>query len=425
MANPLPDDNPEPFDGRAHARLLHPAEVHGQPWLAEKRRSWRERPVTLPDLPDAVMALAGREDVYLSQSRFTGRRKIASLRELSSAFVDLDFHKTAWAGRPPEAVAWAVLRTCDEKAIPEPWLVATGRGLLALWPHDPAPRAALPRWQAVQRHLVSALQGFGADRLACDAARVTRLCGTVNSRSGKPVRLVHEPGTARWSFDDLAHEVLPVGRDELVSLRAERAERRANGRATGSPNRALSAATLWETRLSDLQKLRQRRFFASMLPPGQRDCWLFVAGVAMSWLCPPDVLRREMHALAHEAGSWPGEETKSRLSAVFDRAHRAAAGEVVEWQGQRVDPRYRFRSQTIVEWLAIEPHEMREAGLRDLITPDVRRERERERRKRRDDSTDREGYRQAVRSGSLEERRPWEQLGMSRRTWYRRGKPEP
>jgi hypothetical protein len=400
MANPLPDDNPEPaFDGAAHARLIHPEDRHGRPWLAEKATRWRERPVKLPNLPEAVTALAGREDVYLSQSRFHGRRRIATLRELSACFVDLDFHKTAWAGRPPEAVAWAVLRTCDEKAIPEPWLIATGRGLLALWPHDAVPRQALPRWQAVQRHLVDALQGFGADPLARDAARVCRLCGTVNSKSGEPVRLVHEPRTWRWGFDDLATEVLPLERGELHSLQAERARRRAAGRASGAPNRSLNAATLWETRLSDLQRLRSHRFFASMLPPGQRDAWLFLAGVSMSWLCPPAVLRREMYALAHEAGSWPGEETEARLQAVFDRAHRAAQGETVEFQGRRVDPRYRFRSDTIIEWLRIEPDEMRAGGLRDLVTDDVRRERERERKARRSDS-----IRRAIYEGQARER---------------------
>jgi hypothetical protein len=400
MANPLPDDNPEPaFDGAAHARLIHPEDRHGRPWLAEKAPRWRERPVKLPNLPEAVTALAGREDVYLSQSRFTGRRRIATLRELSAAFVDLDFHRTAWADRRPESVAWAVLRTCDDAGIPEPWLVATGRGLLALWPHDGVPRQALPRWQAVQRHLVDALSSFGADPLAKDAARVCRLCGTVNSRSGEPVRLVHEPTTHRWVFDDLAHEVLPVGRAELHSLQAERARRRAAGRTSGAPNRTLTAATLWETRLSDLQKLRRQRFFASMLPPGQRDAWLFLAGVSMSWLCPPAVLRREMYALAHEAGSWPGEETEARLAAVFDRAHRAAAGETVEFQGHHVDPRYRFRSATIIDWLGITDDEMRTAGLRDLVTDDVRRERERERKARRSDS-----IRRAIYEGQARER---------------------
>ena len=373
------------FNTSAHARLVHPEDAHGRPWLAEKNGRWRERPVKLPDLPDAVAGFAGRRDVYLSQGRFSGRRRIATLRELGVAFVDLDFHKTEWAGRRPESVAWAVRQACDDAAIPEPWLLATGRGLLALWPHDAVPRQALPRWQAVQRHLVDSLRGFGADPLARDAARVTRLVGTVNSKSGEPVRLVHEPRTSRWAFDDLAHEVLPVARGELHSLQAERARRRANGRAGGgAPNRSLNAATLWETRLSDLQRLRKKRFFASMLPPGQRDAWVFLAGVAMSWVCPPAVLRREMRALAHEAGSWPGEETETRLQAVFERAHRAAAGESVEFQGRRVDPRYRFRSSTIVEWLAIEPEEMRAAGLRDLVTDDVRREIEaRERRERR------------------------------------------
>jgi hypothetical protein len=366
----------------------------------------------------------GAADTYISQQRFFGWRKIAQLKELSAAYVDLDYQRTSLAGHSAEAVAEAVLARLEHHTLPTPWLIGTGRGLLALWPHGAVPRAALPRWQAVQAHLAKTLHGFGADKRALDAARVFRLVGSRNSRNWQPVRLIHQPSTERWDFDDLAHEVLPVSRDELVSLRAERAKRRANRQSAPGPQKRLTAASLWETRLTDLQKLRHHRWFGP-LPPGTRDTWLFLAATAMSWLSPPAVLRREVFALAQEVGGWDEREAKQRFATVLDRAHRAARGETVSWRGHNVDPRYRFKAETIVEWLEIEPAEMRQANLRSLITPDIDRERKRQRMRQHREGTDRGTYRQAQRDVSLKEQRPWDRLGMSRRTWYRRGKPEP
>ncbi|MHA6347681.1 helix-turn-helix domain-containing protein [Roseivivax sp. CAU 1761] len=238
---------------------------------------------------------------------------------------------------------------------------------------------------AVQKHLAHALKGFGADYKALDAARVFRIAGTTNSKADasevRPVWPCSLSQIQRYDFDDLAHEVLPLTRGELVSLRAERAKRRAE-RETVRPQRRLDTGTLWETYLTDLQRLRQHRWWGD-LPAGQRDAWLFVACNAVSWLTPAgQPLLRETYALAQEAGGWSEGETKSRMSTIYHRAAAAARGEKIEWQGRQVDPRYRFRADTIIEWLEISPQEMREAGLTALVDDDVKRERDRERKRR-------------------------------------------
>jgi hypothetical protein len=35
-----------------------------------------------------------------------------------------------------------------------------------------------------------------------------------------------------------------------------------------------------------------------------RDRWMFLSEVAMSWVAVPAVLRRELYALARQAGGW-------------------------------------------------------------------------------------------------------------------------
>jgi hypothetical protein len=44
----------------------------------------------------------------------------------------------------------------------------------------------------------------------------------------------------------------------------------------------------------------------------------------------------------------------------------SGAGVMVEWNGEQVDARYRFRAETIVQWLGITSGEMREGDLRAL-----------------------------------------------------------
>lgn len=90
---------------------------------------------------------AGKADVYLTQNRFYGRsRRIVWLGQLGANFVDLDYHKTEYAGRDPYTVLETALDILMERRIPPPtFVVFSGRGLQLVWLHLPVPRQALPR----------------------------------------------------------------------------------------------------------------------------------------------------------------------------------------------------------------------------------------------------------------------------------------
>jgi hypothetical protein len=145
----------------------------------------------------------------------------------------------------------------------------------------------------------------------------------------------------------------------------------------------------------------------------------------MAWLAPPQVLRREFYSLAQEAGCWTEGEAVSRMSSVFKRAEMAARGERVEWRGKPVDPRYRFRAATMIEWREITSAEMRDADLRVLIDGDRRREPARARRityARRKGVLERAEYEAARAAAALATRttKPWDAEQVSRAAWYRR-----
>lgn len=128
-----------------------------------------------------------------------------------------------------------------------------------------------------------------------------------------------------------------------------------------------------------MQTLRRLRWFGEPLPDF-RDRWLFVAGVAMSWLAVPTVLQRELQALAREVGGWTEGRTRSKLQAVFRTAREAAEGKRVEWEGRSLRPLYRFKNETIIDWLEITPEEQRE--MLTLISPAEKARRREEKRRR-------------------------------------------
>jgi hypothetical protein len=154
-----------------------------------------------------------------------------------------------------------------------------------------------------------------------------------------------------------------------MDLRIRRAARDARKPARRRPRvaQAWSVATLWEARLRDLQALVSRVRWSGELPEGQRDIWMFLACNAMSWLAVPEVLEREANALACEVTPWHDRETKTRMHAIFKRAQMASRGETVEWRGLEIDPRYRFKTETIIELLDITPEEQKEMDV--LISP--------------------------------------------------------
>jgi hypothetical protein len=304
---------------------------------------------------------------------------VAYLLSLSELYADLDYYRIPrLAGADPRKVLELALEALVATGIPEPSLaISSGRGLYLLWLHSPIPRSALPRWAACQREICRTLVHLGADSMAVDAARVLRVIGTRHGKANAIVEAITPAGEV-WDFNELADRVLPLTRAELRDLRIQRALRRARSSSERlrTPPEGFTQATLWEARLTDLQKLRELRWFGEPMPDF-RNRWMFVAGVGMSWLAIPAVLRRELFALAREVGGWSEGKTHSKLHAIFRTAHEAQAGKRVEWRGLEIDPRYRLRNQTIIEALEITAEEERE--LKTIISDDERRRRDRER----------------------------------------------
>jgi hypothetical protein len=258
---------PDSVSPLTHGSFLHGA---GKGYVSLGRKiqgkppyNWHQRSYSLDELPEVLPRHLGATDVYISQNRFYGSRSVSRLAQLSSLYADIDFYsRPDLAQMHPRGVLEEALAALERTRIPSPSLaVATGRGLSLVWLHEPVPRPALPRWNACQRCIHEALKGLGADPMAKDAARVFRIVGTRNSKTGAPVEAIWVQPGEPWDFDDLADEILPHTRDELAELRArKRVQQGTKKKGRGHHHNArngLTVATLHEARLEDLQRGRR------------------------------------------------------------------------------------------------------------------------------------------------------------------------
>lgn len=328
-----------------HFEALH-HEAHGTVLVWEALRpgkQWVKLRVGDPSIPSFLAGLQGASDTYITVNEFDGWRLVRLLRSLRAIYVDLD-------GLDGAMGLDAALDALLEARMPAPSIaVFSGRGLHLYWLLQPLPPKALPVWQRVTDALNEALLPLGADPKARDCTRVLRLVGTVNSKNGATVRGLILTGY-RWTLHELADEVLghrpprpkaPVVRDIFAE----------SGRQGRKAPRAISGSIYerWYKVYGDLLTIAKHH--GGLIPEGHRDAWLFLTAAALSWFTRASALEAEIENAARTFTTLTPGEIHKVVKTIQERAELAAQGETVEWAGQKVDPRYRFRRATLYTWL--------------------------------------------------------------------------
>jgi hypothetical protein len=447
--------SPEPFpplSGLEEACLYHDAGEYGffsllwletspvsskLPRRASQSRPKVQRSYPLRKMPEIIENLDQSRDTWISQAEFIQpNRRVVYLLRLNLCFVDLDTYKTPWKAYPPEAMANLIRGFCQDEDIPEPSLILfSGRGLQVKWLFErPLPRAALPRWNAVQRQLVDRLECFGADAGARDASRLLRLVDTVNTRSGERVRVLwvneSQGEIIHYGFDYFSGWLLPVDRDMIRDKREAREERRQafqllKGGRVGNLRPSSNRQLAWD-RLEDLRTLaRLRAWTETGIPHGYRSKYIHwcLNFLLLSGAVHSSQLFYEAQALVREVCPDLPQNTRSVLSTLYRKAQTYEAGEKVEFNGRTYPPLYTPRNSTLMELFAITDEEVKR--LKTIITKEEAAERdaERHRQRRRElGSMNRATYLEAVRE-TAEQRRAQARLLRARGlTWTEVGK---
>jgi len=352
--------------------------------------------------------LEEEQDVFLTPNEFRGWRRFDLLRSLRACYVDIDKKLTR--------------QQLDEEIknsnLPMPSAVIySGRGWHLYWLIENTPAKALPVWQEVQDKLINAFSQAGADRAARDCARVLRLVGSTNSKNNEQVWgevLDSKP----WTFHDFANEVLGyreprAKKAKIYDFTAKRAE-------AGKKPRKASIYAWWYLVYQDLAKIACSHVLG--IPEGDRNNFLFLVSVAMSWFGNPESISE---ALADKANHWTAglneQEIANACKCSIDRLERQQRGEKVQWQGKELDPRYFFKRETLYKKLQhlIKPEI--EDELRAIISEGTRAQRRAERARAQEAKRDRVADgRHARHYEGINNLKPWEDEGISRATWYRR-----
>jgi hypothetical protein len=340
VKHPLPGQFGLPLDlPEGHYDLLHSDQrgvvLH---WERQAARQWVKLKPGDPLIPEILRADRGKDDTFISVNEFDGWRYVRLLRSLRALYVDLD----------DQTDLYAVLDTLSHHRIPHPGLVVfSGTGLHLYWLLEPLPAQTLPVWQKCQDALIRILKPLGADPACRDCTRVLRLVGTRNK--GEEVQALVLDGQ-RWSLRQIAFEILGTegrGQKPQAEIRDIRSKRK-------TPDRAIQGSIYarWHLVYQDL--LRIAAHHNNTIPEGYRDKWLFLVAVALSWFTHPQGIHDEIMGLSGLGRTHTDLdflEIDNAISAPLERALQAAAGDKLSWGGQEVDPRYRFRRQTLYDWI--------------------------------------------------------------------------
>jgi len=415
MMTPDAQTSTTPCDAtRAHLRAAHVAWLHpqgsvGRAWVGTKvidDDGERFEGETL-DPADAVLRQHAADDRYSSLNRFWGRRRTGEcLKAVGSLVLDFDYRKDEsqpFYGWAPEAVRDVLIEAMVAAGIPLPSIwVASGCGLQGTWACDGVKAAAWARVRAVydalhgpdlatngmpkvkRRHADPELDAIEAKRLpmwrvfrdagldcVCrDSARVVRLVGSMNVKSGTMARLIAPASfsdATRYTFHALADAILPVSRREIEERRRARAEAQTaaaanDNSAPARPRRHAGPAGRWVGILRDLHAWRDGM---GGPPKGKRELWLFLTANATAHVRGG---RREDWAaeLAPLAGL-SEREALSALGTLDRRQRRHEAGETDEHQGVEQTVLYNYAAATMVDLLDIQVEQAEQFGLRPLF----------------------------------------------------------
>lgn len=416
-------------------------------WTLNTARSgerMQQRSYMVDQMPFVLANIDKDVDSYMSQAFFRQRnRRALNVEYVTHSYVDLDTYNCPHlAGFTRDQILYKLLAYCDDEGIPVPsYIVFSGRGIYLKWAWKHClPRKAVGRLVAVNKCLVGKFSYFGADPKAVDVSRILRVIGTTNSKSGERAKIIYENKvggeTVTYDFDLFADEVLPYTRAQIQEWRKEKAKRKPkfsqaqilsfqkyhsrNARAAGEEGvRAAGVEAFWYdwhwNVVEDLRRLAALRYPNGTVPEGKRDLF----GHLMSCQLAHVIQQNLYQELVTYCGlilpkSYVNQDLRHHASSLLERHKLAQKGQKVEFNGKKYSPVYTYKKSTMIDLLEIKPDEMRQMSALIDTTEKYRRNNER----RSKTGLTREQYE----SQSISRAKPWEALGISRASYYRRKK---
>lgn len=382
-------------------------------------------------------------DTYTSQCVFSAQnRRAINVKAITHAYIDLDtYNLAAFEGYTPDQMVGAIRIFCEDLGIPPSSIISSGRGYYVKWFFDqPLPKKLGGLFVMVLKRLKELFAEFGADKCT-DLSRILRVVGTINSKSGQRAELMFldkPDGMPRaWRFEDFANEVMPYSFEEVRQHKAKRKRYSdaqiasfAAWRARQQRQRIDTSidATFWTNWhwlvVTDVLELAKIRFAGGYVSEKQRDNFGHILTTNLAHVVSYGELWREIQAFARQIlpSDYLDSDFTAHCSTVLDRAKEAAAGKTVTFNGKKVSPIYTYKKSTIIDFLGITSDEMKHMAALIDKSEKQRRQNNARREGRRKTGLSRDEWVESVKSGSEKETKPWEAMGISRASYYRKKK---
>lgn len=321
-----------------HLSLFHREDREAALILVRQENDYRSHKVSsAKDMETIFSKRSEQVDMFFTPNSFYGRRRTRNLAALNAHFVDID----ARNGENVWSKVEIALAALTREKIPDPSLIVwTGRGAHLYWFIKRTPPAALPRWRAVQRHLIAVA---GADKACSDPTRVLRIAGTINTKNGN--RVIGELlSSVRHDFDWFVDQVLPVEREEYRCIRAQPAVKRRKIPSSAQGNG--SVYKRWQLVYEDLHKIVLYNWASGHVPRESRtrNNILFHLANSLSWFIHCDYLLNSIKEVARKViPSFDESLVESYTSTVISRA--------IETHQTGFEQRYRYGRRQLYEEL--------------------------------------------------------------------------
>lgn len=132
-----------------------------------------------------------------------GRHSSKYISKLNALIVDLDYYNVPELKDLTPTQVVGLLEA--EKDYPSPsFYIDSGRGLYIIWllENTYATTASKKYWKQIEKTLINIFADYGADAKVNDVARVLRLIGSKNGKTGNTVKIIQSPNYFNTSIFD-------------------------------------------------------------------------------------------------------------------------------------------------------------------------------------------------------------------------------
>lgn len=204
------------------------------------KNGFEQKTYEVQDLEKSLELYRDAENCYITSNQFSYGRSEKRLCNLVMLSCDLDTYKTEkYKDTTHERLINDVKDVCHLNNLPYPTIMYSGNGYYLKWifkEKQPVFQLSkknqkgkyrtplnVQKWKIAQRVINKLFEDFGSDTKALDVARLLRLCGTINGKTGKRAELleVYENQSFDYMLQVLEPHTTQEDLDKILGTKKE------------------------------------------------------------------------------------------------------------------------------------------------------------------------------------------------------------